>query len=313
MDRSPDPLFVSGSGGQTHPWTKLRPQADDHVAISRRGILDTASPRNSRRTALVLGAGRCEEVPLAELAAQFERVHLVDSDEEALLAGMREAGLSGSTGDRVAYEVADLTGVSASFLAAAETLSLSQGTFARWHDALVELATQTQPRPFAPQAHGEAGNPAVGYDLIVASCVLCQLHVAVATGIASLVAERFSKADAAALHASNAWTEALQSLARRMEATFVDSLALLLAPEGRIYFSDTVQVCFIHYLPGGEWGTPGTYRLTRTTDLADYLDRRFEVERLGEWSWVVKPPRESGQIGRLFRVQGLRLRLATSS
>jgi hypothetical protein len=51
----------------------------DHIARSRRAVLDAMHLTKRRRTAVVLGSGRLLDVPLAELAREFERVVLVDA------------------------------------------------------------------------------------------------------------------------------------------------------------------------------------------------------------------------------------------
>ena len=83
-----------------------------------------------------------------------------------------------------------------------------------------------------------------------------------------------------------------------MEAQFIDDLELLVAPAGRIYFSDTVQMCYVHGTPEGGWKSDGIYRMTRTTDLADYVRERFHYEQLGQWPWVIEAPAQAGQVGR---------------
>lgn len=49
-----------------------------HLAASRQALLDSARAAPGHRIALVLGSGHLFDVPLAELAAQFEAVWLVD-------------------------------------------------------------------------------------------------------------------------------------------------------------------------------------------------------------------------------------------
>lgn len=51
----------------------------DHLAHSRRAILNAINHAAGHRTAIVLGSGLLLDVPLAELAAAFERVRLVDA------------------------------------------------------------------------------------------------------------------------------------------------------------------------------------------------------------------------------------------
>jgi hypothetical protein len=95
-------------------------------------------------------------------------------------------------------------------------------------------------------------------------------------------------------------------LARRMEETSVDALHGMVAPRGRIYFSDTVQGALLHEDPEGKgWLSDGFLRMTRTPQLCDYLDARFRIERAGRWLWVMPPSEQEGRAGRLYRVQAL--------
>jgi hypothetical protein len=105
----------------------------------------------------------------------------------------------------------------------------------------------------------------------------------------------------------------MYGLAHRMEVAFIDSLPGMLAPNGRIFLSETVQGCFLHPSPDGQWMTDGMYRMTRTTQLRDYIDDRFRVEHHGKWVWVMEPATENGQVGRLYNVQALVLSLSSPS
>jgi hypothetical protein len=50
-----------------------------HLAAARAAILDACEDLPQRRVAVVLGSGLLQDVPLAELAARFAQVHLVDA------------------------------------------------------------------------------------------------------------------------------------------------------------------------------------------------------------------------------------------
>ncbi len=94
-----------------------------------------------------------------------------------------------------------------------------------------------------------------------------------------------------------------------MEARFIDDLVAHLAERGLIYLSDSPQLCYIKLMPDGQWETEGTYRLLRSKELADYLDRRFAPIAQGRWHWIVSPPEKPGDVGRLFDVQAVVLRV----
>jgi len=286
----------------------LRPTIDAQRETSRRLIAETARLVPTAGRAIVLGAGRCDEIPLDVLADYFSEVKLIDADRSALDAGLAAAALPEQAAQRVHTQLADFTGLTDTFIEQATALADEADSYSAWHDRVVELANGLVPEPFVISAGN--GAPSETFDLVVASCVLSQLHVGATQRIAMLVAERFSAAQEKSLHESQAWTDALAGLARKMEESFVESLFRLVNRAGRIYLSDTVQVCFVHGTPERDWATEGMYRMTRTTNLADYLDDRFTVERLGEWVWVHNAPTKPGEIGQVYRVQGLRLALS---
>jgi hypothetical protein len=93
-----------------------------------------------------------------------------------------------------------------------------------------------------------------------------------------------------------------------MEDRFIDDLDKLLSPGGIAYVSDTVQMCFVRLLPNGDWSSEGLFRMMRTPQLTDCFDGRFQLEPLGEWAWVVDSPANPEDVGRVYRVQALRVR-----
>jgi hypothetical protein len=287
----PSVAFPTGAPGR---WFRLPAIADTHVAESRALILDAAARVRPGR-AIVLGAGPCREIPLAELAGRFEALTLNDHDGPALEAALHAAGLDAGA---VRLLVADLTGVTAEFVREVGRRVDEAADPAEAIEQVARVAEATRPEPF------RAGG---AFDLVVASCVLAQLHVAACNLAIQRFGARFPDRVDEFRHAER-WTGAMFGLARRMESTFIDALHGLAAPDGRIVLSESVRSCFLYPSGDGAWLTNGSYRMTRTTRLADELDDRFHVERQGRWHWVVDPPTAPGQVGRLFFVEGLLLR-----
>ncbi len=295
MTRVPEPPFVSQPHPENRRWVRLKPTPDAHLAQSRRLISELAKEATPG-AAIVLGAGRCDEVPVVELADRFEVLSLNDLDRTLLDDAVAHHALAKHE-PPVELVVADLTGVTTRFVESAQAALAEAGDPGKATARLSELAEQLRPIPYAPKE---------SYDLIVASCVLSQLHVSAAMRVAQAFAQRFPGTEAiAALRADLGWTAALSRLARRMEDEFINSIYHLLAPGGRAYLSDTVQFCFIHGTADGQWTSDGTYRMTRTTQLSDYLDDRFSVCRLGQWAWIHQPPQAPQQVGRMYNVQAL--------
>jgi hypothetical protein len=259
-------------------------------------ILEAAGKVNAGR-AIIVGAGRCQEIPLLELAGRFGSVVLNDRDESLLEEALAVSGLVGGPGSKIQRCVADLTGVTGDFLRAVSDYLATANDPASAIGGLASLAEAARPTGFRTDQT---------YDLVIASCVLCQLHVAACNRASELFEARFP-GRGHSLRGSESWVQAVYQLARRMEQVFIDTIHGLVEPGGRIYLSDTVQGGFVYVTPEGRWVTDGVDRMTRTTELSDYFDGRFQVEQRGRWHWIIDPAREPGGVGRFYNVQGLAL------
>lgn len=289
MSQSPEPLV-------------LPPAECRHVAESRRLILAAAAAVKPGRAA-VLGAGPCREIPLAELAERFEHVTLNDIEPETISQAMASVQLPAGLAGRIELDTSDLTGVTQAVLGQIDDTLATAGDPAAAIAAMTTIVEQ-QPPGLVPLA-----GP---YDMIVASCLLSQLHQPLVDQIGRRFAARFPESNKLP-EISPQWKQALFNLARRMEARFVDELTRLLAPRGAIYLSESVQMCHVELRPDGQWQTEGSYRMLRTTNLADYFDHRFKAQARARWHWVVTPPARPGDRGRLFDVQALVLRVWQTS
>jgi len=250
--------------------------------------------------AVVLGAGHANDIPLAELVARFGQVTLNDVELAPLGHAMAAAKIDQTSRQKVITHVGDLTGITAALLAKI--------------GAVVDAGTEPS-AVIEQMAVLAAGQTAAGmfpngkFDLVVASCVLSQLHFGLVHGAREAFAKRFPN-DVQALATSERWAGAVYQLARRAEKQFIDDLHALVADQGLIYLSESVQMCYVELTHSGQWKTEGTWRMLRTKDLADYVDSRFTITPRGRWDWVVARPETVGQTGRLFDVQALVLRRA---
>jgi hypothetical protein len=277
---------------------RLTPVPSRHVEESRR-LIQSAGETVEPRRAVVLGAGNCAEIPLAELAARFDEVVVNDVDQKLLEQGLAAAHLDESSRAKIRVHVADLTGATEPLLTKIEA-ALKQEAGA---DAAIELMARLVDDEPVPGAKIEGK-----YELVVASCILSQLHFALLHRAGDLFEQRFA-GQLETLRASVRWTKALYDMARRMETRLIDDLAELLAEGGLIYLSESAQMCYIKLAADGQWETEGTHRMLRTQDITDNLDRRFATIANGRWHWVVSPPEKAGEVGRLFDVQAVVLRM----
>jgi hypothetical protein len=268
-----------------------------HRERSRRMILRAAEGVAPGR-AIVLGAGACEEIPLAELAARFAEVALNDVDQQSLARALDALELNAVDRQKIKIRFADLTGMIQPALGAIQRALATVGDAPRAIDAMSGALDNVVAGEF----------PITGrYDLVIASCVLSQLHFALVHEAARQFEARFG-GQAEALRESDRWKAVVWKIARRMEDKLVVDLTTIVGPGGLVYLAESAQMCYIRLADGGRWQSEGTYRMLRTTDLADYLQGRFTIVERGRWEWVVWPPRKAGDVGRLYDVQALVLR-----
>ena len=250
--------------------------------------------------AIVLGAGPCDEIPVVALATRFKELVLNDIDARTVSSALDTLEIDSKVRGKIHLDASDLSGVTG------PTLAQVDGA----------LSTASDPQQAAgAMAAALTGQPAVGltlsgpfaagaYDLVVASCLLSQLYFHLMHGAAARFEARYP-GQQELLRTSQAWTNALDHLARRMEDRFVDDLAQLVSTGGRVYLSESVQMCYVTRAADGNWTTPGTYRMLRTKDLADYIGDKLAVVERDRWEWVVNAPTKTGDVGRLFDVQAL--------
>ncbi len=267
------------------------------VAESKKLIL-AAAEWAQPGSALILGAGHCAELPLKELAARFERITINDVDNAVLDEGLSAAGLNDEERAKFKINIADLTGVTESLVSRIEVILSAS----RDPQAAIEAMAHLLDTALV------AGMPITEkYDLVIASCVLSQLHFGLLHRARLAFDKRFPGQDKL-LADSVRWSSALFEMARRMERKFIDDLAEHVAPGGFIYLSDSTQMCEVRGTSKGKWETAGTQRMLQTRYITDYLDQRFVSVGRERWDWVVSPPHQLGDIGRVYDVQGVVLR-----
>lgn len=291
-DAQPPPSGASPRRGYL-----LAPIACRHRQCSRETIVRAAQMAVPGRVA-VLGAGACEEIPLAELGEHFAEVVLNDVERQPLEQHVDALDLPAGVRRKIQIEVADLTGVTQPALERIEQALTNAGGPTDAIGAMVSALEGVEPSPF----------PIAGpFDLVVASCLLSQLHFGLAQQAAARFETRFP-GSGERLRQSEAWTSGLYDAARRMEERFVGELSTLTSGGGLVYLSESVQMCYVQLAPCGQWQTEGTYRMLRTKDLADYVRERFMILERQRWEWIVSPPTSVGQTGRMYDVQALVLR-----
>ena len=107
--RCPRPRSFSVSPGRDCAASKQERSDywEPHVANSHRRILEAASHCEHHSRALVLGAGNCTEIPLEDLARNFDEVVLTDLDDASMAAAVED--LPDDLAAKVHVQVEDVT------------------------------------------------------------------------------------------------------------------------------------------------------------------------------------------------------------
>jgi hypothetical protein len=268
----------------------FRPVADTHITTSRRLIAQAAEQTAANGQTVVIGAGACREIPLVDLAERFGDVVLNDVDAAALDSALESASLSTAQQSRVRRWTADVTGVSAKLQA-----DLPHAAPPDAGDPALTLApwlTTWQPPPIAlPSA-----------DLVVASCVLGQLHIPMFAVLETWFAQRFPQAGAILTHPP--LRAACFALRQRMEEDFVAALARAVRAGGRVFLSETTHFYPVRRAADGGWLSPGCFRMMVHPHLENYLDPAWRIEAAESWFWLTAPPTPE-TITRCYTVRGL--------
>ncbi len=266
---------------------------DTIADLVRRGLAARAA--SAPRTAVILGAGACTELPLHALARALDTILLVDLD----LPGMERARaeLPASLRPRVRAFPADLSGGVSQALAALlraqpwDDLARLGGPMGVAPLDAAAACLEQCPVPDPPALPGLAPG---AYGLVISSLVLTQLFSLPLLDVL----------DTLALHAPDAvdrreahprYRAAAQSFRRRVAHAHLSLLDALLAPGGAgLLITDVTG----HLLPArtGPHAAPAPESLPvlppDVLDLPRGLAAHFTLASpTRAWRWIVEPPR----------------------
>ena len=197
-----------------------------HLQNSRRRILRAAELTKNRGRAVVLGAGKCREIPLEELARQFEQVVLVDLDRGSLEEAAED--LSPELQVKLELQVSDVTSFAIPVMRGIEEAVEASQTIEQAFGRLTEVYAK---------AIGEQDLPRFpGADLVISSLVASELHRYPGRYADRLLRRKF-QAGLAGWGGHKQADRRLQRFALNEHAALIASL---LRTGGVVYISDTV-------------------------------------------------------------------------
>ena len=224
--QTPDEFFQWTGAALSAAEQRYRDYWAPHIEESRRGILQAAKLAKQRSRAIVLGAGSCREIPLEDLAQQFEQVVLVDLDEQS----MREAvgRLPSELQDKVEIRVSDITSFARPMMERVERAVKEShgaeeafGRLGKIYDAVSEFGES----PSLPKA-----------DLVISSLVLAELPRYARAYADHLVQNKFRVR-------LSTWENNVQAQEKLQQFVVRDHVAILAGlckPGGVVYFADAI-------------------------------------------------------------------------
>jgi hypothetical protein len=264
-------------------------------------MIAEASALAGSGSAVILGCGRCKEIPLRLLAQKFDVVDLVDIDEDALVAVDQQCKQWYDARNSCRFYCADLTGMIARVgRRVSELVAKAVDPIACLEQLAVSLESMA-PEFWAPP-RGER------YDLLVCSMVLTQLQALVRESVEKIYLGRFPEY-AAAMLKHKSWCEFVWNFARNLEDGFIEHLGTLIKPQGIVYLSETVHVSWLTQLDEQSVYTEGRWITLRTSRLTDYLRPGDTIIKEQHWDWLRKD-KEGDFWGRLYGVQAVIYRVS---
>lgn len=291
--------YATASAGISRTQRENREGWWRHARHNRGFILNAAASVKRTRLAVVLGAGKAYDLPLAELAERFERLVLIDIDAESLAAtsaaAVRDAGLR----RKVELRAMDLTGVVAR-LARGIREAIATAKDASAAETSLEALCGSSPLRGPPRllAAGERA------DLLVSGLVLSQLGLQQKLLAKNLFERRFGPI---ARQSELRWSYAWNGLELSLQQDHINALAD--HADLAVLTSDTVHHATVLGEGGAERPRGESWSVIGSETLDERIPGFLEIVVRAAWSWPRISARPGGREGVRTDVGGVVLRL----
>ena len=235
-----------------------------HAERSKAFIMNAAQRARGRGLAVVLGAGKAYDLPLAELARGFERVMLVDIDADALASASAAAVPEAPLRRKIELCAMDLTGVSARLVQEIETTDSYEQLCASYR-----LASPPRLVPGEQRA-----------DLLVSALVLTQLALPIKLYARDVHEKKFGPVQRNPEHA---WVKAFDDLDLRMQADHIGALAA--QADLAVLTSEVTHHVTAHVPGGSDRATGESWSLIGGGTLDARIPASMEIVSGTTWSW----------------------------
>lgn len=288
-------------GVQRREWLRqYSPQHLEHCStLIRHGL--QARSRSASAGVVILGAGACTEVPLAELARAADEVVLVDLDASSMQQGHDELS-SAALRKRVRLLAADISGgVSTNLHTLLDKQPwdslITQGASAVFDAAAdcLEQCAVPDPPEFASIGEGEFG-------LVISSLVLSQLYSYPLLDILDHV-QRLAPQLLGEQERHHRYQEASQDFRLRVIQAHLHLLRSLVDVDGVVVLLYDMRG-FVFEVYGTEHDTEHRRAIPLVPrTLPNLIRDNFTVQEEAKWEWLTDLP-EKERLGRGYEVAG---------
>ncbi|OGX10954.1 MAG: hypothetical protein A2351_04235 [Omnitrophica bacterium RIFOXYB12_FULL_50_7] len=294
-----DAFYTFSSDVEAEQMKKAVPFTDPKTWKRSLVALAKKQPRGS---VAILGAGRGYDIPLLELALAFSQVTVVDLDDSVakdvlgdLQKSLRDLALPEgevrAIMGRVRFQAADLSGVAAEFSQRVEKIRAqgkSEQDRTDLYVALLKDMTAKIPETLPIQGQ---------YSLVISSLLTSAMATALnVSALDSLDLQGVDDTD---------FLEAKYAFYDTLGAYHLDHMKKLLATDGKIYWSDTVETVPVILNPatGRESYVMNQKQLSFPIQaFFKKVEKDFQFNLMGPWGWTSHPPDSLVPEGRGFMV-----------
>jgi hypothetical protein len=269
-----------------------------HAQRNRGVIEEGAALPPSKRLAVVLGAGQAFDLPLAALARAYERLILVDIDEQALSATVSGVFKDPGLRARVEPRVLDLTGINGHLVPSIEAIVGGPGDADEVQQRVEHFCRSYRLAGLPPILR-----PGERADLLVSSCVASQVAWPQRTFALGLYEKRFRPIRDAA---EQRWIQAWFELEMRIQQDHINALAA--EAEVVVLTSDMVSQVTATDAAGAERPTGQKIYTMGVESLRERIPRLCHVESHASWEWPRYRAHARGVKGSRMSVDGVVLR-----
>jgi hypothetical protein len=268
-----------------------------HAQKNRAYITEAAGRTGGKKLAVVLGAGHSFDLPLVDLARQFEKLVLVDIDAQALEQNVAGVFKDPALRARLELRVLDLTGINRALVDRLEALVAGPGTAGEILDRLEHLCQSY--RLAAPPRLLPPGERA---DLLVSSCVISQVAWPQRIFAERLYQKRFGPVRGAV---EQRWARHWSELELRVQQDHFTTLAG--CAEIVAFTSDVVSHVTALDAAGTERPSGHTIYALGVPSLKERIPSLFQTDAHQSWEWARYRATSKGQ-GSRMSVEGAVLR-----